>query len=230
MIFACALCAFALVSPQNTTLARQRALIYPALYQGNRVEPVSTLLEAVLQENLVAENQVEVVSTADLKRSEIPLTGTVTDQLRLAQEQRASWIWRPILLRYSGMEGRIEIEVNLMSTAIGEDISDGRASGKFSRTEPASNTLENILNRALADLQRRMLPKATILETRDLPDVKVSRGSKSGYRNGQRGYVPEAGAVGNIHSVTPDNCMISFTRLWKGIRPGDTVIILNSRD
>jgi hypothetical protein len=186
----------------------------------------------------------DVVPQETIKRSletlslQSPVVDT-TSILRLAQDLRAQSIVRGEVVDFQvrnvggGKQATVAMKVIVIDAASGLAV-NGAALTANSTVRAGEVTDETLIaeaigtaaNRAVADIQARTLPTATVLNTQGTDEALINQGSRSGFKRGMEVIVirgREQVAVAKISDIEPDQAYLKAGRVWKGIRPGDKV-------
>ena len=204
-----------------------------------------TAAEAVANE-LARTGKYDVVPQETMQRTleslqlQSPVT-QMTSLLRLASEVRATTIvrgevvnWR-VVNESGGKKADVIMRVEVIDVASGLPVNGSALSASSSiraaSVEDASvisEALNTAAMKAVADINARSLPQATILNTFE-ETALINHGTRSGFARGQQVIVlrgREQVATASVVDVEPDSATIKIERQIKGHSPGDKVRVV----
>jgi hypothetical protein len=186
----------------------------------------------------------DVVPQETIKRSmetlslQSPVTDT-TSILRLAQDLRAQSVVRGEVVDFQvknvtgGKQATVAMKVIVIDAASGLAVNGSALtanstvrSGDVSDETLIAEAIGTAANRAVADVQARTLPTATVLNTQGTDNALINQGSRTGFKRGMEVIIirgREQVAVAKISDIEPDQAYLKASRVWKGIQPGDKV-------
>jgi len=204
-----------------------------------------TAADAVANE-LARTGKYDVVPQETMQRTlealqlQAPVT-QMTSLLRLATEVRATTIvrgevvnWR-VVNEAGGKKADVIMRVEVIDVASGLPV-NGSALSASSSVRAASvddaSVIAEAINtaamKAVADINARSLPQATILNTFE-ETALINHGTRSGFARGQQVIVlrgREQVATASVTDVEPDSATIKIERRIKGHAPGDKVRVV----
>ena len=201
--------------------------------------------EAVANE-LARSGKYDVVPQETMQRTmealtlQAPVT-QMTSLLRLASEVRATTIvrgevvnWR-VVNEAGGKKADVIMRVEVIDVASGLPVNGSALSASSSIRSASvddasviSEAINTAAMKAVADINARTLPQATILNTFN-ETALINHGTRSGFAKGQQVIVlrgREQVATASVTDVEPDSSTIKIERSIKGHQPGDKVRVV----